>query len=698
MPGARDVRAGKAYVELSTKDKMSRGLARAQARLRRFGAACEGLGRTMVGLGATIAGPVVASLKIFSSLGDAAAKMARRTGLSVRAVQELGFAAKLSGTDVGSLEKGIKRMQRNLYDAERGLSTSVDALRDLGLSVKDLQGLKPEDQFTLMAERMGQIEDASRRAALAQVVFGRAGTMLLPMFEKGAAGVGALRKRFRELGIALTDEECRAAEVFTDTMADVWASLKHGVALIGSALAPSLKDLAATVVATVRKWAAWIRENRELVAQYVTLALKIGAWTVGLGAALVAVGKLIGGVGALVGVFKGLAVAVAFLGGPMTLAIAGLAGLFYAMRKLSKVTVDLTDSGRRLREEHEKMTAADQARLRRLGQLAEAEDLNNEDMTEAAALIRILDSHYEDLGLSIDGATRSVLGFAGAQRKAREQMRAVAVQRLNVEYAESTRNLKKIEEARKEIVGPGIPLGDIIYRRLSGFPELNELDAKREKQFERRREILAQLAALEEPPEIKPKGKAAAGAASRAAAAARPWEETIFGKAHAAGLKAQRERAEAAALDEARMRSERAQGFRMEADAQGEAADLRLAALETEERIRYDVARAELRATKEGVDLRLALLELERRQEIAHVPEGVDVSLIERLYEARRQAILAGVNAAKVARRVEVRGQFGGLGAERLGGANTAERMVKDLNEIAKNTKPLRRAGSLVFG
>ena len=182
MAGAREVRAGEAYTELSTRDKMSAGLARAQARLRRFGAACEGLGRTMIGLGAAVAGPVVASLKMFSSLGDAAAKMVRRTGLSVRAVQELGFAAKLSGTDVGSLENGIKRMQRNVYDAERVLSTSVDALRDLGLSVKDLQGLAPEDQFTLMAERMGQVEDASRRAALAQVLFGRAGTMLLPMF------------------------------------------------------------------------------------------------------------------------------------------------------------------------------------------------------------------------------------------------------------------------------------------------------------------------------------------------------------------------------------------------------------------------------------------------------------------------------------------------------------------------------------
>jgi len=45
-------------------------------------------------------------------------------------------------------------MQRSIYDAGRGLSTQTDALADLGLTFKDLDGLSPEAQFKLLLNRM----------------------------------------------------------------------------------------------------------------------------------------------------------------------------------------------------------------------------------------------------------------------------------------------------------------------------------------------------------------------------------------------------------------------------------------------------------------------------------------------------------------------------------------------------------------
>ena len=74
--------------------------------------------------------PLVASAKLFIGYGDQVAKMAKRTGLSVEALSELQYAAGQSGVEVATLENGLRRMQRSIYDAGRGLSTATDGLSD----------------------------------------------------------------------------------------------------------------------------------------------------------------------------------------------------------------------------------------------------------------------------------------------------------------------------------------------------------------------------------------------------------------------------------------------------------------------------------------------------------------------------------------------------------------------------------------
>jgi len=52
---------------------------------------------------------------------------------------------------IESMETSVKRMQRTVYNAERGLSTSTEALGELKLSYDDLQGMKPEEQLSSKA-------------------------------------------------------------------------------------------------------------------------------------------------------------------------------------------------------------------------------------------------------------------------------------------------------------------------------------------------------------------------------------------------------------------------------------------------------------------------------------------------------------------------------------------------------------------
>jgi len=274
MPSAKGIRAGRAFVELFADDsKLVRGLRRAQKKLKAFGQSIRNMGLKIAGLGAAMLAPLIGAAKAFSSMGDQVAKMAKRTGLSVETLSELRFVASQTGTEFESLEMAFRKMQRSMYDAGRELSTAVDALEDLGLKFEDLDGLSPERQFKLLADRISQVEDPTTKAAIAMSLFGRTGTNLLPMFAQGAKGIEALQKEARRLGLTMSSTDTKAAEEFTDALDALWKVVKMGIFRVGAALAPVLKQLVKTITDVAMEIGAWIQANRELI----VMVLKVAA-------------------------------------------------------------------------------------------------------------------------------------------------------------------------------------------------------------------------------------------------------------------------------------------------------------------------------------------------------------------------------------------------------------------------------------
>jgi len=345
MASTQGIRAGRAFVELFADDsQLVRGLRRAERKLKAFGASIRNLGLMAVGIGAAVLAPLAASAKLFSSYGDQVAKMAKRTGLSVETLSELRFVASQTGTEFESLEMAFRKMQRSIYDAGRGLSTQVDSLNDLSLTFKDLDGLSPEDQFKLLADRIGQVEDPTKRAAIAMSLFGRTGTNLLPMFAAGSAGIEALQAEAHRLGLTMSGEDAKAAEDFTDALDQLWKVVKMGVFNIGAALAPVLQSMADTITRVVITVSEWVKQNRGLIVQ----VAKIAAIVVAAGVALIVLGTLISGLGAVLGGLATIlgvtaagiglvATAIGFLVSPIGLVIAGLGVLGAYLVKTSGI-------------------------------------------------------------------------------------------------------------------------------------------------------------------------------------------------------------------------------------------------------------------------------------------------------------------------------------------------------------------------
>ncbi|MCB9838198.1 MAG: hypothetical protein H6813_02570 [Phycisphaeraceae bacterium] len=342
MAGSRGIRAGRAFVELGVSDRLSAGLRRAQRRLQAFGAGVRQVGLRLVAAGVAALAPLAATVRIFAKAGDELEKMSRRTGVSVEALSELGFAAEQSGADLETVEKGVKTMQRAIVDLGRGLSTQVDAFGALGLTLKDLQNLKPEEQFKIIADRLSQVEDATTRAGLAAQLFGRAGTRLLPLFEQGAAGMEALQLEARRLGLTISTETARDTARLTDAFNIVRRVLKVTAITVGSTLAPALERAAKFVTRIAIVTSAWIKQNK----QAVVTAAKIALTVVAVGSALVAVGLLLalagtafGGLAAIVttaaAVVGAVTAAFGFLVSPIGLVIAAVALATVAFLKFS---------------------------------------------------------------------------------------------------------------------------------------------------------------------------------------------------------------------------------------------------------------------------------------------------------------------------------------------------------------------------
>ena len=137
--------------------KYEKALRKAERDTKGFG---DKLGKTAKVAGAALAGVGVAAgamTKKFLSAGDDLDKMSGRTGIAVEELQKFGFAAEQSGTDLATFEKAILKQSKILNDAKDGLASATDSLDALGVSVEDLDGLNPDEQFLVLADALSEV-------------------------------------------------------------------------------------------------------------------------------------------------------------------------------------------------------------------------------------------------------------------------------------------------------------------------------------------------------------------------------------------------------------------------------------------------------------------------------------------------------------------------------------------------------------
>jgi hypothetical protein len=232
-------------------DRAARETQRSMARIessiksaqRGFALFTRGLGAIGVGFGlSSIVRGFADATKEAIEFGDEIGKAMAKTGLGAEAMSELAAVAKASEVELDTLTTALRNMQVVISDAAAGNKAAALVLKDLGLTFRELQALKPDQQFELIAQRISEFGSEADRAALRQDVFKRAAEGLAPIMERGAEGIREMREEFRRLGVTLSEEQVAAfkkADDAIDKATLAYDSLKRS---IGGVLAEPLAE------------------------------------------------------------------------------------------------------------------------------------------------------------------------------------------------------------------------------------------------------------------------------------------------------------------------------------------------------------------------------------------------------------------------------------------------------------------------
>ena len=270
-------------------------------------------GIAMTALGGIITGVATDAITSWAKMGDAIHKMNLRTGIATETLSKWAYAADLGGTSLEAMEKGYKKLASFVQDAKDGLSTSTIALEKLGIGLDDIEGLSPEEIFMKFAGAVAAVEDPFDRSAIAEDVFGKAGTQLLPMLSEGTEGLKKVMDEAEEFATIFGQDDVNAAAAFTDSMSILKGTIDKVKAVIAENLVPILTPLIEKITAVINKVSEWAKEHPELAKAIIIAVGVLGALMLVLGPLLIILPSLMAGIGILGGSFIALLVPVGLI-------------------------------------------------------------------------------------------------------------------------------------------------------------------------------------------------------------------------------------------------------------------------------------------------------------------------------------------------------------------------------------------------
>jgi len=163
-------------------------------------------------------GAFAALAKSTAESGDAIGKTADKLGIGIEALQEYRFAAEKAGVASNTFDLALQRFIRRSAEAAQGTGEAKDALKALGIQVKDSNGniRGTEELLSELGDKFARVQNPADRLRLAFKLFDSEGAALVNLFGQGSKAIDSFREEARKAGFVLSDDLVRAAEKSND--------------------------------------------------------------------------------------------------------------------------------------------------------------------------------------------------------------------------------------------------------------------------------------------------------------------------------------------------------------------------------------------------------------------------------------------------------------------------------------------------
>jgi len=177
---------------------------------------------------------------------DITGELAERANMAAGEFAGLQYAAKFASIEGEALSATLSKFNANIVAAANGSKKQAAAFDQLGVGLRNQDGsLKGTNQLLLeVADKLAALPNGAQKSALAMDVFGKSGAKLLPLLNRGAAGIQALIDEAKDLGLVLDDKAYADAGQFNDTLDVLGASSEAAGQQVAVNLLPALNDVA----------------------------------------------------------------------------------------------------------------------------------------------------------------------------------------------------------------------------------------------------------------------------------------------------------------------------------------------------------------------------------------------------------------------------------------------------------------------
>ena len=193
------------------------------------------------------AAAVGALIKKSLDAADSIGKMADTIGITTTALQELRYAASLSGISQEKLDSAMSGFAKKVGELRSNTGSLVTILKVMDSALLDnvRSASSVDAAFDMVIKRASELNNTMDRSALLAAAFGRAaGTQMAVLLRGGVEGLAAMRKEAHDLGLIMDESIIRQAEEANDELQRMSSVIKTQVTIAFAQLAPYVIVLA----------------------------------------------------------------------------------------------------------------------------------------------------------------------------------------------------------------------------------------------------------------------------------------------------------------------------------------------------------------------------------------------------------------------------------------------------------------------